>query len=139
MGRASPEQVSRHAVWLALARGASGAPALAAPDARVRLLGLSRRGRERPHRFFTGFFGVRELLLGGFLVAARRDRRRLAQTAAFAALADLGDAGLVLRELRRRDTVEPGVALLLLSALAGCGVSTALWWEVSLREPAPAT
>ncbi len=130
MGGSSPEQVGRHAVWLALARASFGAPAIAAPDTVVRLLRLSRGRREGAHRFFGGFFGVRELLLAGFLLAARRDLDRLAPTVAFGALADLGDTLLVVRELMRRRQIEPGSAFLLLSGLTGAAASSALWWEV---------
>jgi hypothetical protein len=126
----SPEQVGKHAVWLALARASFGAPALAAPELVVRMLGLSRRRPDDSHRFFGGFFGVRELLLGAFLLAARRDFRRLGPTVAFGALADLGDTALLVRELVRRQEIEPGVAFLLASGLAGSAASIALWYEV---------
>ena len=137
MERPSPRQVSKHAVWLALARASFGAPAVAAPDAVVRLLGLSRARRDRSDRFFAGFFGVRELLLGAFLVAARRDFRRLGPTVAFGALADLGDSALVVRELVSRGRVEPATAFLLLSGLTGSAASAALLCEVRqlAREP----
>ena len=137
MPRPSRKQVSKHAVWLALARGSFGAPALAAPDKIVRLLRLSRARRGGAHRLFEGFFGVREILLGGFLLAARRDSRRLGPTVAFAALADIGDTALILRELRRRGEIEPGVAFLLFSGLAGSAASIALWWEVRQLEGEP--
>ena len=135
----SPERVGKHVVWLALARAGSGAPAIAAPEQTVRLLGLSRRRREGPHRLFGGFFGVRELLLGAFLLAARRDFQRLGPTVAFAALADLGDTALLLRELVRRGSIEPGAAFLLCSALAGSAASIGLLWEVRqvAGEPQP--
>ena len=137
MDPSSREQVGTHAVWLALARASFGAPAIAAPDTVVRLLRLSRGRREGAHRFFGGFFGVRELLLGGFLVAARRDLDRLAPTVAFGALADLGDTLLVTRELVRRERVEPGSAFLLVSGLAGAAASSALWWEVRQARSRP--
>ena len=130
MGRRSPEQVSTHAVLLALARASFGAPAVAAPEKVVRLLGLSRRRNDDSHRFFGGFFGVRELLLGAFLVAARRDFRRLGPTVAFGALADLADTALIVRELVRRRRIEPGAAFLLASGVTGSAASIALWWEV---------
>jgi hypothetical protein len=134
MDRPSPQQVSKHAVWLALARASFGAPAIAAPEKIVGLLGLSRRRNDDSHRFFGGFFGVRELLLGGFLLGARRDFRRLGPTVAFGALADLGDTALIVRELVRRQEVEPGAAFLLFSGLAGSAASIALWWEVRQVE-----
>ncbi len=137
MDRPSREQVSRHAVWLAVARASFGAPALAVPEVVVRVLRLSRHRRDDSHRFFGGFFGVRELLLGAFLLAARRDLGSLAPTVAFGALADLGDTALVVRELVRRQEVEPGVAFLLLSGLAGSAASIALWWEVRQVEGEP--
>ena len=122
--------VSTHAVWLGAARASFGAPAVAAPEQVVRLLGLSRRRRDASHRFFAGFFGARELLLGAFLIAARRDLGRLGPTVAFAALADLSDTALIARELARRGRVEPGTAFLLSSAVLGSAASVALWWEV---------
>ena len=137
MDRRSPEQVSRHAVWLALARASFGAPTLAAPETVVRMLGLSRRRRDDSQRFFGGFLGVRELLLSAFVLAAREDLRRLGPTVAFGALADLGDTTLVVRELVRRQRIEPGVAFLLLSGLAGAAASVALWWEVRQVEGDP--
>lgn len=130
MDRPSAEQVSTHAVWLALARASFGAPALAAPDLVARGLGLPRSRRGGSHRFFAGFFGVREVLLGGFLVASRRDLRRLGPVVAFATLADMGDTAFVARELSHRREVEPGAAFLLLSGLAGSLMSAALLWEV---------
>ena len=129
MDRPSPQRVKKHAVWLALARAGSGAPFVAAPDGMVRLLGLPRR-RGGSHRFFGGFFGVRELLLGGFLLAARGDLRKLAPTVAFAGLADLGDTALIARELVLRGRVDPGTAFLLFSGLAGSAAAAALWFEV---------
>ncbi len=137
MNRPSPDQVTRHAVWLAAARASFGAPALVAPELVVRALRLSRR-RDDSHRFFGGFFGVRELLLGAFLLAARRDFRRLGPTVAFGALADLGDTALVARELVRRQEIEPGAAFLLFSGLAGSAASIALCWEVRQVEGASA-
>lgn len=137
MDRPSREQVSRHAVWLAVARASFGAPALAAPETVVRVLRLSRHRRDDSHRFFGGFFAVRELLLGAFLLAARRNFGRLAPTVAFGALADLGDTALVVRELVRRQEVEPGVAFLLFSGLAGSAASAALWFEVRQVEGEP--
>ena len=137
MERPSPRQVSKHAVCLALARGAFGAPAVAAPDTVVRVLGLSRGRRDRAHRFFAGFFGVRELLLGAFLLAARRDFQRLGPTVAFGALADLGDSALVVRELVSRGRIEPTTGFLLLSGLTGGAASIALWWEVRQARQEP--
>ena len=130
MERPSPRQVSKHAVALALTRAAFGAPAIVAPEHVVRLLGLSRRGRDDSHRFFGGFFGVRELLLGTFILGARRDLERLGPTVAFGALADLGDTALLVREVARRGRIEPGAAFLLLSGVTGSLASSALWWEV---------
>jgi hypothetical protein len=68
-----PPPLSRHATWLALARASFGVPAFAAPEACLKGLGLSRGRRPNPARHFLGFFGVRELALGGLLLAARGD------------------------------------------------------------------
>ena len=130
--------VSKHAVWLAAARASFGAPAVAGPEQVVRLLGLSPRRRDAS-RFFAGFFGVREVLLGVFLLAARRDLRRLGPTVAFAALADLSDTALIARELARRGRVEPGTAFLLSSGVLGSAASVALWWEVRQAAARPQT
>lgn len=129
-GRPSREQVAKHAVWLALARAGFGAPAVAAPGATLRLLGARRARQTSSARFFAGFFGVRELLLAVFLVAARHDPARLQPTVAFGALADLGDTALLLRDVLSRKRLEPQAALLLSSGLAGSAVSVALWREV---------
>ena len=139
MGRPARQQVEKHAVWLGLARASFGAPALAAPEQVARLLRLSRGRQGDATRFFGGFFGIRELLLGAFLLATRRDPRKLTPTVAFGALADLGDTVLILRELSRRERVEPGTAFLLCSGLAGSAASIALWWEVRriAAEPQP--
>lgn len=131
--------VSKHAVWLAAARASFGAPAVAGPEQVVRLLGLSPRRRDASQRFFAGFFGVREVLLGVFLLAARRDLRRLGPTVAFAALADLSDTALIARELARRGRVEPGTAFLLSSGVLGSAASVALWWEVRQAAARPQT
>lgn len=126
----SPEKVQRHAVWLALARASFGAPAVAAPETVARLLGLTRRSTDDGSRFFGGFFGVRELLLGGFILVARRDPAKLAPAVLFGALADLGDTAFLVREVARRGRLEPATASLLSSGVAGSAASIALWWEV---------
>lgn len=129
MDGSSAERIGKHAVWLAIARAGFGAPAVLAPTAVVRMLCLS-RNQSHAYRLFAGFFGVRELLLGGFILAARRDFSRLRPTVAFGALADLGDTALLVREVVQRKKIEPAVAFLLFSGVAGSLASTALWWEV---------
>jgi hypothetical protein len=124
----------RHAVWLALARAAFGAPAVAAPEGCLRLLGLSRGRRPNRARYFVGFFGVRELLLAGFLVAARDDPERLSPLAAFGALSDLGDTAVVLAELLRRGRLEPG-GLFLLASGAGGSVASLVAWRGVQSDP----
>ena len=128
--RPVPSSVSRHAAWLALARAGFGAPAAAAPEACLRLLGLSRGRRPNPARHFVGFFGVRELVLGGLLLAARGDVRQLRALVALGALADLGDSAVLLRELLRRKQLEPGALLLLGTGLSGSAGAVAVWLEV---------
>jgi hypothetical protein len=122
--------LSRHATWLAIARAAFGAPAVASPEACLRLLGLSRGRRPNQARHFVGFFGVRELALAGLLLAARRDVRQLRPLAAMGALADMGDTALLLRELLRGRRLEPGALPLLATGLSGSAASVAVWLEV---------
>ena len=128
--RPVPSPLSRHATWLALARASFGAPAVAAPDVCLRLLGLSRGRRPNPARHFVGFFGVRELVLAGLLLGARGDARQLRVLVALGALADLGDSAVLLRALLRRRQVEPGALLLLGTGLSGSAAAVAVWLEV---------
>jgi single-stranded DNA-specific DHH superfamily exonuclease len=96
----------------------------------LRLLGLSRGRRPNSARHFVGFFGVRELVLGGRLLAARGDSRQLRPLVALGALADIGDTTLLLRELVRRRHVEPGALILLGTGLSGRAASVAVWVEL---------
>jgi single-stranded DNA-specific DHH superfamily exonuclease len=96
----------------------------------LRLLGLSRGRRPNPARHFVGFFGVRGLVLGGRLLAARGDSRQLRPLVALGALADIGDTTLPLRELVRRRHVEPGALILLGTGLSGRAASVAVWVEL---------
>ena len=121
--------LSRHATWLALARASFGAPAVAAPERCLRVLGLSRGRRPNPARHFVGFFGVRELVLGGLLFAARRDLRQLRALGALGALFDGGDSALLLRELLGRRRVEPAALALLATGLSGSAATHAFWLE----------
>lgn len=123
-------------MWLALARAAFGLPAVAAPHTCLRLLGHPRRTESNPARFFVGFFGVRELLLGAFIAALRRNPGQLRAVVALGALADMGDSVLVLRDLGRRESVEPRAALLLASGVAGSAASVALWREIATSSGA---
>jgi Domain of unknown function (DUF4267) len=125
----APSPPSRHATWLAFTRASFGIPAVAAPEACLRLLGLSRGRRPNPARHFVGFFGVRELVLGVLLLAARGDFRQLRPLVALGALADIGDTTLLLRELVRRRQVEPGALILLGTGLSGSAASVAVWVE----------
>jgi hypothetical protein len=127
--------VGKHAVWLGLSRAGFGAPALLNPDRVVRGLALSPSRSEPAYRFFAGFFGVREVLLAGFILASRGDLQKLRARVAFGALADMGDTALILREIMRRHRIEFGSAFLLFSGLAGCAASTALWWEIGRVRP----
>jgi Domain of unknown function (DUF4267) len=122
--------LSRHATWLALARASFGVPAVAAPEVCLRMLGLSRGRRPNPARHFVGFFGVRELALGGLLLAARGDLRQLRPLIALGALADIGDSAVLARELLRRRKVEPGALVLLGTGLSGSAASMAVWVEL---------
>jgi single-stranded DNA-specific DHH superfamily exonuclease len=122
--------LSRHATWLAIARASFGVPAVAAPEACLRLLGLSPGRRPNPARHFVGFFGVRELVLGGLLLAARRDLRQLQPLVALGALADIGDTTLLLREIVRRRHAEAGGLVLLGTGLGGSAASVAVWVEL---------
>jgi hypothetical protein len=126
----APSPLSRHATWLALARASFGVPTVAAPEACLRLLGLSRGRRPNPARHFVGFFGVRELVLGGLLLAARGDLRQLRPLIALGALADIGDTTLLVRELVRRRQFEPGALVLLGTGLSGSAASVAVWVEL---------
>ena len=119
-----------HACWLALARASFGLPAVAAPDACLRLLRLARPGEPTPGRFFVGFFGVREVLLAAFLLSARRDLSRLRWLVALGALADIGDSALLARELAQRDGIEPAAVLMLGSGLGGSAASIAVLREL---------
>jgi hypothetical protein len=125
----SRDQVIRHAVSLGVTRAAFGAPAVWAPDVVARGLALAGAREDESRRFFAGFFGVREMLLAAFILASRSDLRKLRPTLAFAALSDLGDTAVVLREIARGRRPEPGAAFLLLSALGGSAASIAVWWE----------
>jgi hypothetical protein len=127
----SPERVAKHALWLGLARASFGAPAALDPERTVRMLGARRSTHASPARFVAGFFGVRELLLGVFMVAGRRDARRLRPVVAFAALADLGDTVLLLRDAVARKRLEARAAMFLTSAALGSAASIALWREVA--------
>jgi Domain of unknown function (DUF4267) len=122
--------LSRHATWLALARAGFGVPAVAAPEACLRRLGLSGGRRPNPARHFVGFFGVRELVLGGLLLAARGDLRQVRPLVALGALADIGDTVVLVRELVRRRQVEPGALLLLGTGVSGSAASVAVWVEL---------
>lgn len=126
----SPELVTKHAVWLGLARASFGAPAAADPERTVRMLGARRSAQTSPVRFLAGFFGVRELLLGAFLLAARRDFARLRPAVAFGALADLGDTALLQRDAVSRRQLELRAALLVTTAALGSAASIALWYEL---------
>jgi hypothetical protein len=117
---------------LAIARAAFGVPAVVAPGAAVRLVG---QRRACAGRYFAAFFGVRELLLAGFLLAARRDPPLLRSAVAFGALADLGDTVLLLREIATGRATEPGAKLLLGTGLAGSVAFGALWREVRAASP----
>jgi hypothetical protein len=124
-----PSELSRHATLMAVARAAFGAPAAAAPDACLRLLGLSRGRRPNPARHFVGFVGVRELALAGLLLAARSDLRQLRALVALGAVADMGDTALLLRNLRGGQT-EPGALFLLATGLGGSAASVAVWLKL---------
>jgi hypothetical protein len=126
----APSSLSRHATWLALARASFGAPTVTAPELCLRALGLSRGRRPNPARHFVGFFGVREIALGGLLLAARGDLRQLRPLVALGALADIGDTVVLARELLRRRHVEPGALILLGTGLSGSAVSVAVWIEL---------
>jgi hypothetical protein len=127
--------LSRHATWLAVARASFGAPAVAAPEACLKLLGLSRGPRPNPARHFVGFFGVRELVLGGLLLVARDDLRQLRPLIALGALADLGDTTLLVLESVRRRKMEPGALVLLGTGLTGSAASVAVWLEANRDRP----
>jgi Domain of unknown function (DUF4267) len=127
----APSPLSRHTTWLALARAAFGAPAVTAPELCLRLLGLSRGRRPNPARYFVGFFGVREIALGGLLLAARGDLRQLRPLIVLGALADIGDTVVLVRELLRARHVEPGAVTLLGTGLTGSAASVAVWIEAN--------
>ena len=121
-------QLSRHAAWLAVARAAFGAPAAAAPEACLRLLGASRGRRPSLARHYVGFFGVRELVLAGLLLGARNDLSRLRALVAMGALADIGDSAFLLRELLR-GRLESKARPLVGTGLAGSAAFVAVWLE----------
>jgi hypothetical protein len=129
-----PPTLSRHAIWLAVARAAFGAPSVAAPEACLRLLGLSCGRRPNPARYFVGFFGVRELALAALLLGARRDLRKLRALVGLGALADMGDSALVLGHLLRARRIEPAALTLLGTGLSGSAASVAVWLEVQRAE-----
>jgi hypothetical protein len=135
VNRPSRERVARHAGYLAVARAAFGGPALAAPEATLRMLGVP--GARNAHRagYFVGFFGVRELLLAAFLGIARGDVRALRPLLAFGALADVGDTAFLVRELLRRRQIEPAAVVLLATGLGGSVASIAVWREARAAPP----
>jgi len=127
----APSPLGRHATWLALARAGFGAPAVTAPELCLRVLGLSRGLRPNPARHFVGFFGVREIALGGLLLAARGDLRQLRPLIALGAVGDIGDTVVLVRELLRARQVEPGALILLGTGLTGSAASVAVWIEAN--------
>ena len=117
------ERIEKHALALAAARALFGAPAAIAPGA---VLPNGGRGR-----YFAGFFGVRELVLAGLLVATRHDLPRLRGAVAFGALADVGDTLLIARELATGRGDDPAAKAFLGTGIAGSVAALALWRELS--------
>jgi hypothetical protein len=74
---------------------------------------------------------VREIALGGLLLAARGDLRQLRPLIALGALADIGDTVMLVRELLRARKVEPGPLVLLGTGLTGSAASVAVWIEAN--------
>lgn len=128
------EATERHALALASARATFGLPALAAPDACLRLLSRSRRAPGAA-RFFAGFFGVREVALGVLMAVLRGKPGQLRPIVALGALADMGDSAFLVRHLARRQGVDPTAAMLLTSGIAGSVASLALCWELARDRP----
>ena len=91
--------------------------------------------RPNPARHFVGFFGVRELVLGALLFAARGDVRQLRPLAALGALADMGDTAVLLRELLGRRRTEPGALALLGTGVSGSAAAVAFWLETRRADP----
>jgi hypothetical protein len=80
-------------------------------------------------RHFVGFFGVREVALGGLLFAARGDLRQLRTLAALGRWPTWGDSALLLRELLGRRRVEPAALALIGTGLSGSAAALAFWLE----------